>query len=175
LPARSSVPLTITSTSASAAIRRGSGSAAKSARLHAGRDQRAQAAQGTGERVGQAERQELGLRIGPQHPERQHHERRELARPDRRHAGHGHQEPVAAARQRLDESRCIGGVAQRLAELANTEVESLLEVDQRAVGPHVVPDLAAGEHLPAATDEELEHLERLGGEPDEVPVAPQLP
>ena len=45
-------------------------------------DQRAGAGQGRGNRIGQAERQEVRLRIGTQRAERQHHETRE-------HLGHG--------------------------------------------------------------------------------------
>ena len=80
-PARSSVPMTTRSTSASAASAFRSGAspakrAAVGARPH---DQRADARQRRRDRVGQAEGQEVRLGIGTQDAEGQHHEAREGA------------------------------------------------------------------------------------------------
>ena len=81
-PERSSVPVTIASTSASAPIWLGADRIAREpGRRHArSDDQRLQAAERAGERVGQAEGEELGLGVRPQHAERQHDESRHADR-----------------------------------------------------------------------------------------------
>ena len=72
-----------------------------------------------------------------------------------------HQKPVAAARQRLDELRRIRCVAKYLANLADTEVQPLVEVHVRVAAPDVIADLRACDHLPAVEGEQFEDLERL--------------
>ena len=77
-PARSSVPLTTRSTSASAAIVFKSGtSAAKRAAVNVERqNQRLERRERVGDGVGQAEGQKVDLGIGPQQPEGQHDDSR---------------------------------------------------------------------------------------------------
>ena len=85
-----------------------------------------------------------------------------------------HQEPVAAPRQRFDEPRGVRGIAQHLTDLADAEVQSLLEVHERVAAPHVIADLVARHDFAAATGEELEHLERLRSQLDQVAALAEL-
>ena len=147
----------------------------ESGRRHAGtHDERLQAAERAGERLRQAEGQELNVRVGPQHAERQHDQARHRRRLRRLPRRHRHQEPVAAARQCLDEPWRVGGIAQRLTNLADAEVQPLLEVHERVAAPDVIADLAARDHLAAAAREELEHLERLRRQLDQVAALAKL-
>ena len=137
-------------------------------------DQRGEARERARECVGQAERQKLGVGVRPQHAERQHDETGDAS--GLRGAGRldGHEEPVAAPRKGLDE---LGGpcrVAEGLADLADAEVQALLEVDERVAGPDVLTDLAPPHHLAAAAGQEGEHLEGLRRQLDDVAVLTQL-
>ena len=72
-----------------------------------------------------------------------------------------HQEPVTAARQRFDEAGGVRRVAEDFANLADAEIQSLLEVHERVAVPDVLADLVACHHFAAAAGEELEHHEGL--------------
>src|SRR6185436_7239692 len=97
-----------------------------------------------------------------------------VRRLSRRRARHRHHEPVAAARQRLDEPRRVSRIAQRLTNLADAEVQPLLEVHERIAAPDVIADFPARDDLAAAAREELEHLERLRRQLDQVAALAKL-
>ena len=67
-----------------------------------------------------------------------------------------------------------GRVAERLADLADAEIQALLEVHERIAAPDVFADLVAGHHFTAAAGEQFEHLEGLRGELEQVAVMAQL-
>jgi hypothetical protein len=91
-----------------------------------------------------------------------------------RHPGDRHHESIAATWKGLDEPRGVGRVAQHLANLADTEIQALLEVHERIAAPDVVADFGAGDDFTAAADEELEDSERLRRQPEQVAALTQL-
>ena len=92
----------------------------------------------------------------------------------RRKAGHGSDESVAAAGQRLDEPRHIGRVPERISQPANRGIQAVLEVDECLGRPQSLPQLLAGNELAGTIQQRLEHLKRLFGKTDPDAALPQL-
>src|SRR5262249_22554415 len=86
----------------------------------------------------------------------------------------GKKKTVAAARQRLDEPGGVGGVTQGLTDLADTEVQSLLKVDEGALAPDALTDVGTTQNLSAAANQQLEELERLRRQLDAFAVSSKL-
>ena len=81
----------------------------------------------------------------------------------RRHPGRGGRgdEAVAAARQRLDEARVVGVVAERRAQAFHRGVEAVFEVHVGAVGPELPAQLLPRHHVARPPQQQPEDLERL--------------
>ena len=74
---------------------------------------------------------------------------------------HRRNQPIAAARQGLDESRGLGRVSKRFAQPLHRRVHSVLEVDECVVLPEPLTQFLAGDQLTGALHQALEHLEGL--------------
>ena len=71
----------------------------------------------------------------------------------------------------------VGGVsrvAEGLANLADAEVEALLEIHEGVAGPDVLANLIARDHFARPAHEEREHLRRLRREFDQIAVLAKL-
>jgi len=66
-----------------------------------------------------------------------------------------------AARERLDESGALGGIAERCAQLTDAVREPAIEVHVRAVGPEMRTHLLACDHIARARQEQRERPCRL--------------
>src|SRR6185503_1146087 len=86
----------------------------------------------------------------------------------------GHEQAVPAARQRLHVARGGGLVTQRRADLADAEVQGLLEIDERALVPDLALDLLARHEIAGPADEEREDARGLRLETRPHPGLPQL-
>ena len=78
--------------------------------------------------------------------------------------GHGpdrRDEAIASARQRLDEARVVGRVAERLAQLLDRRVEGVVEVDEGVGRPEPFAHRLAGDDLARAFQEHRQQLKRL--------------
>ena len=78
-------------------------------------------------------------------------------------------EPPALNRtggERLDEPGRVRGIAERRADLGDTEVESPLEIDERAVVPDLLPQRLSGDDLARVGHEDGEDAGRLRLETD---------
>ena len=73
----------------------------------------------------------------------------------------GRDESVAAPGQGLDETRRIGGIAQRRSDLRDAKVEAAFEVDERAVVPDLLPQIVAGDDLARMSEEDGQNARRL--------------
>ena len=71
------------------------------------------------------------------------------------------EKPIATTRDRFEISRSIGIVGQRSADLADAEVETLIEVDDQAIGPDRLADVLSGDQLPGMAGEQRQHGDRL--------------
>jgi hypothetical protein len=85
-----------------------------------------------------------------------------------------HQEPIPAPRQRLDELRGVGRVAERLPDLSNAEIEALLEIHERVAAPHVLMDGGARHDLSGMPGQQFQDFERLRRQLDELALVPEL-
>ena len=90
-------------------------------------------------------------------------------RPDRR------DEAIAPARQRLDEPRVLGRVAEHLAQLLDRRVEGVIEIDEGVGGPEPLAHRLAGDHLARALEEHHQQLKRLLLQLQPDALAPKLP
>jgi hypothetical protein len=72
-------------------------------------------------------------------------------------------EPVSAARQRLDELRGLGRVAEGIAQSPHGRVQAMLEVDERICRPQPIPERLASDELARLLEQRLEDLDRLVG------------
>src|SRR5262249_44709730 len=70
--------------------------------------------------------------------------------------------------------RRVGLIAERLANLTDAEVQSLLEVHERVSAPDVLADLIPCQHVTATSDQQLENLEGLRRQLHGIPFQPQL-
>ena len=111
---------------------------------------------------GAAESEEVCDGIGAQHAEREDDQASDGLWPGGGRRLDGEEETVAAAREGLDEAGCVGGVAERFADLVDAEVESLLKIDE-GVRPDAVANVVAGEDLTAMSDEQLQTRNGCGG------------
>src|SRR5262249_13788103 len=73
-------------------------------------------------------------------------------------------EPVATARNRLDESRIVGGIAKRLAQLVYGGVQAVVVVDEGVGGPPALAQIFAAYQFPGALEQVQQKLERLAGQ-----------
>ena len=159
-PARSSVPMTTRSTSASAAsaLRSGASPAKRDATALERNDERADPRERRGDRVRKAEGEEVGLRIRPQDAERQHHEprervreRRDVGRVDAAHGAQllrhrlGRRRPIVRALgQRPPDHPIDGGDGRRTGERRRLLVaRRVQDLDERAAAER----RTSGEHL----------------------------
>ncbi len=91
----------------------------------------------------------------------------------------GHQryrinEPVSAPRQRLDETRIIGGIVQRLADFVDGLVEPVLEIHKRVRGPQRLLQFLARHDLARTLEQHGQNFEGLFLELDLCAVFAQL-
>jgi len=68
---------------------------------------------------------------------------------------------MPATRHRLYIKRTVGFIAKRVADLLDRKVHRLIEIDKRAVGPQLVPNLFAGHERALLPNKEKKQLERL--------------
>jgi len=90
--------------------------------------------------------------------ERQDGER--INRLRKRYLGGG-DEAVAATRYGFDEARCSRGVVQYGANLADANIQALLEVDERVLIPKFMLNFLSGDELARAADKKRKELEWL--------------
>src|SRR5262249_2223045 len=83
-------------------------------------------------------------------------------------------ELITALRVRPDIGRVFRGVAQSRPDLADREVQPLVEVDERVVAPDGLTQVLARHDLAAVLDQDGEDLGGLRLEPDDVAVLTQL-
>src|SRR5262249_25312951 len=69
----------------------------------------------------------------------------------------------------------LGLVAQRLANLANAEIQALIEVHEGIGTPDLLADLVAGDNFTAAAHQHLQDFGRLRRQLHEVLVPAELP
>src|SRR5262249_46898488 len=91
-----------------------------------------------------------------------------------REVGHGRDEPVAAPRQRLHESRLRRRVAERVANLRDAVVQAAIEIDEGVAAPDALLQFSARHYLARTLDQDAEHARRLRLQALRVAVAPQL-
>jgi hypothetical protein len=128
-------------------------------------DQGAQADEPARDRVGHAQRQEIGIGVRPQHAERQDQQAREstagYCAALRCHPLYGGNEAVPASRQRLHELRNIGRIAQRGAQPLDSRVQAMLEIDERVSRPQPAVQFLPREELAGPLDERGQQADRL--------------
>jgi hypothetical protein len=56
-------------------------------------------------------------------------------------------ESITVARNGFNESRCVGAVGKYTSDLANAEVEALIEIHYQVIGPDFFTDLVAGDQI----------------------------
>ncbi len=74
---------------------------------------------------------------------------------------HRRNQPIASARQGLDESRGLGRVPKRFAQPLYRRVHSVLEVDECVALPEPLTQFLASDQLAGALHQAFEHLEGL--------------
>src|SRR4029450_10702021 len=110
------------------------------------------------------ERQELHVRIRPQHPEWDHDQTcRRCTTPTRVRKLNRHQKAIATPWQRLDVPRPARVVAEGFTNLADAEVETLVEVNEGFVVPDLLADLGAADDFAAPSSQDCGHLQRVEG------------
>jgi hypothetical protein len=82
---------------------------------------------------------------------------------------------VAPPGERLHVARVYGAVAEGGADLADAEVQRLLEIDEGAGGPDLRLHLLARHHVAGAAGQQRQHLEGLRLKAHEGPAPAQLP
>jgi hypothetical protein len=68
--------------------------------------------------------------------------------------GSGGNEPVSAARDRLDETWALRVVLQGLADLADSAINAVVRIKEHILAPNPLGDFVASDELPTALDEE---------------------
>ena len=76
-------------------------------------------------------------------------------------------EAVAAPGNGLDEAGRLRGIAQRFAQAVDDGVQTVLEVDERAVRPEALAQLLARDQIPGPIQQLDQHFERLFLQADE--------
>jgi len=74
-------------------------------------------------------------------------------------------EAVTRARNRFDDARHLGAVAEGLANLLDASVDSLVELDVNVGRPDVLPDRVPRDRLVRARDQQGQQAQRLGLQP----------
>jgi hypothetical protein len=87
---------------------------------------------------------------------------------------HRRDKPVAAARQRLDESRILSRVAERFAQLPDCVVQSDIEIDERLGRPEMLPELLARDDFTWTGQQEPQNLKGLFRKPHLQAVSAQF-
>jgi hypothetical protein len=64
-------------------------------------------------------------------------------------------------RKRLDIAGIVSGISEGAAELANRDVDGLIEVAKGFVGPQLVPQLIPAHRFPWMLKQDLQQLQRL--------------
>jgi hypothetical protein len=82
---------------------------------------------------------------------------------------------VAAARERLDPTRAVGGVVESVAEAIDGGVEAMLEIDKGVRGPKQGAELLASDKVTRVVQQHLKNLKGLRGNTYALPVAEQFP
>jgi len=70
-------------------------------------------------------------------------------------------EPVSSARDRLDEPRLRRGIIEGEPDLVDSDVEAVIGVDQRVLGPQEPVQVIPGHQATGARDQGVEHACRL--------------
>ena len=91
-----------------------------------------------------------------------------------RHDVDGRDEPVAATGDGFDVRRPIGGVAQRLPDLADRGVDAGLDVDEDVRPPEPLGDLGARDELSRPLDQQDQQVHRLPPQLHPPALSPQL-
>lgn len=73
----------------------------------------------------------------------------------------GSDEAVAATGKGFDEAGIVGGVAQGFAELVDSGVEAVAEIDEGVIGPNTLAELIAGDELAGVLEESGQDLKGL--------------
>ena len=76
------------------------------------------------------------------------------------------QKAIPPSRQRLDVTRAGCRVAQRPAQRSDRDIDDVVELDDRVVGPEPLLDFAPRDDLPLLFDEHPQNLEGLLSEHD---------
>src|SRR5579884_3405628 len=83
-------------------------------------------------------------------------------------------ETVASARLGFDETRVRGGVAQRFAQLVDSSIQAVVEIDEGIGGPEAVAEVFAGDDIARALEQDNQYLERLFLELDFAAIAKEF-
>jgi len=65
-------------------------------------------------------------------------------------ADHRRSKPISLSQHGFDITRLLGGVPQRLPELADSRIDTVVNVDEDVLSPEVLGDLIARHQLPAS-------------------------
>ena len=93
----------------------------------------------------------------------------------RRRPVHRRDEPVPAARQRLDIARDVGRIVERLAQAAHRRVQAGLEVDERIGAPEAIAQCLARDELARTLEQRLQNRDGLVGNLEAGGAVAQLP
>src|SRR5438105_15640197 len=69
-------------------------------------------------------------------------------------------ESISTPRQRLDESRILGGVVEGLTKFSNRRIEAVIEVDEFR-GPQTLPNFLAGHDVAGSLEKQGQKTEAL--------------
>ena len=86
----------------------------------------------------------------------------------------GADKSIPTPRQRLDEARRLGRIAQRVAQPVDHGVQAVVEVDERATRPEPLAQLFTRDQVARSLQQQREDLERLLLKPDADASLPQL-
>ena len=86
----------------------------------------------------------------------------------------GRDEPIPFAGNRLHERRGIRRIAKSLPDLADRGVDAGLDVHEHVLAPEPIDDVAAGDELTAALDQQDQEVHRLPPELDRPALPAQL-
>jgi len=70
-------------------------------------------------------------------------------------------EPISASRQRLDKSRVIGGISERLPQLVDRRIQTIVEVNERVGRPVLGAKLFASDHFTGPLQQDGEDMKGL--------------
>src|SRR6266849_5317805 len=84
-------------------------------------------------------------------------------------------EPISASRQRLDKSRVIGRISQRLPQLVDRRVQTVIEINEGIGGPVLGAKLFASHHFVRPLQQNGEDMKGLFLQLDPHALLAQLP